>query len=287
MINQGSGTNGKDQYAMGSNKSSHQQIELKIPYEYKIPNISGVKTWKEWESEKRRRILESKKASAFSKRFERSYGKGALDIFKKIVENPENYLADAGRYFGFTREHARYVYKRIYGCSYAVLYKKKRAEKMTRRIECRIHKTKKFTYMTKIVERLESMGLSSRILDGPPLMIFSNGYKVVVKFSSKPVVVGKKKYYIFRNGKSIRDIADYCICLCRGQKDDVHFIIPVNIVPLSGVSIPQGAEPDNSKYAQFKEAWHQLVPHNPGSRQAAHVLNFNALSRMPKKHSSQ
>jgi len=55
----------------------------------------------------------------FVERFERKYGKGAIAIFIGIIEKLSSNLSDVARAFGFTREYARHVYKKIYGVPYS------------------------------------------------------------------------------------------------------------------------------------------------------------------------
>ena len=70
-----------------------------------------------------------KRSNGFSRRFEGRYGKGAVERFKKIIEDPKNSLSDVARHFGFSRQYAWQVYRKIYGCPYTEAYKRKRVEK--------------------------------------------------------------------------------------------------------------------------------------------------------------
>ncbi|MBW2346058.1 MAG: hypothetical protein JRF53_19105 [Deltaproteobacteria bacterium] len=70
-----------------------------------------------------------KRANGFSRRFERTYGLGAVETFKKMIENPDNSLSDVARHFGFSRQNAWHVYKKIYDRPYTEAYKRKRLKK--------------------------------------------------------------------------------------------------------------------------------------------------------------
>jgi hypothetical protein len=244
-------------YDMELQEVVQQKFEMPPHDDHEIYNIPYAKPWK---IKTCQNAFEIKKEKKFSRRFERRYGIGALETFKKIVENPENSLADSGRYFGFTREYARYVYKKVYGCSYAELHRNKQIARARKRSVIRRKKTKKMAYIMKINEKMKSMGMDSLIIDGPPFMILTKGYKLAVKVSSKPVMLGRKMYHLFRNGRSVNTEVDFVVCLCRNEEEDNHFIIPPKAMPKSGVSILHQVESGQSKYAQYREAWHQLYP---------------------------
>ncbi len=244
-------------YDMELQEVVQQKFEMPPHDDHEIYNIPYAKPWK---IKTCQNAFEIKKENKFSRRFERRYGRGALDTFKKLAENPKNSLADVGRYFGFTREYSRYVYTKVYGCSYAELYRRKQIARARKRSVDRRKKTKKMAYIMKINEKMKSMGMDSLIIDGPPFMILTNGYKLAVKVSSKPVMLGRKMYHLFRNGRSVNTEVAFFVCLCINEKKDTHFVIPPSAMPKSGVSILHQAESGQSKYAQFREAWHQLTP---------------------------
>jgi hypothetical protein len=76
------------------------EAEVENLHDYEIAsslNVCGASI------SKYRKSCGIKKANGFSRRFERTYGDGAVETFKKMVENPDNYLADVGRHFDFTK----------------------------------------------------------------------------------------------------------------------------------------------------------------------------------------
>lgn len=53
-----------------------------------------------------------KRADGFSGRFDRRYGKGSVEKFKKMAEHPDTTLTEIGRHFGFSKEYAGRSIKR-------------------------------------------------------------------------------------------------------------------------------------------------------------------------------
>jgi hypothetical protein len=113
----------KKQFNMGLFEFMQQKIEEESLYDYEVadqlsiqPQVIGI-----W-----RQIFGLKRANGFSMRFEKKYGKGSTEEFKKLAENPNKTLDDVGRYFGFTREYARQAYYKIQGKKYTEVYKEKR-----------------------------------------------------------------------------------------------------------------------------------------------------------------
>lgn len=101
-----------------------------------------------------------KRVNGFSRRFDRKYGKGSVERFKKMVENPDSTLAETGRHFGFSKEYARQVYKRIYGRAYTEAFKKKRLIKKKKGLTGRTKRSKQFGYLTEVRKKMKSMGLA-------------------------------------------------------------------------------------------------------------------------------
>ena len=117
----------KDQFDMDLCQFIKTRIENHRLYNYEIArilNVSGKLISSLMED------CGTKRRSRFARRFERDYGAGAVGIFKEKVENPDNSLSDVARHFGFSRENARQVFKKIYGYPYTEFHRKKR--KMTR-----------------------------------------------------------------------------------------------------------------------------------------------------------
>ena len=101
-----------------------------------------------------------KRVNGFSRRFDRKYGKGSVERFKKMAENPDSTLAEIGKHFGFSKEYARQVYKRIYGSAYTEAFKKKRLAKKKKGLTGRTKRSKQFGDLTEVSKKMKFMGLA-------------------------------------------------------------------------------------------------------------------------------
>jgi hypothetical protein len=236
------------------------EAEVENLHDYEIAsslNVCGASI------SKYRKSCGIKKANGFSRRFERTYGDGAVETFKKMVENPDNYLADVGRHFDFTREYARQVYKKIYGHSYTVDSKSQRLQRQQTRLARTRRKSKRVEKLIKLGEKIKYMGVTYNIPNrGRSNMILTNGYRLGLRSSSKPILIRKIQYFRFNNGTRTNEDFDFFICFCRTKKGDVYFIIPSSVMPRTVVYLLPEGTPKQSKYAQFKEAWHLLMHEN-------------------------
>jgi hypothetical protein len=116
----------EDNFGMDLHEFIKHKVEVKSLYDYEIANILNVEAAF---IGRLRNNFGIKRADVFSRRFERTYGLGAVETFKKMIENPDNSLSDVGRHFGFSRQNARHVYKKIYYRPYTEAYKRKRLER--------------------------------------------------------------------------------------------------------------------------------------------------------------
>ncbi len=246
----------KKEFGMTLHEFIVQKTSQESLYDYEIAEILDATTW---QIRRYRNGFGIKKANAFPRRFERTYGKGAMGIFKKIVGDPDSSLADAGRHFGFTREYARYVYRNIYGRTYSEAFLEKKIIRKKRMLSRKRHRSQRISYLMEVMGRMRSMGIISEILDSPQHLIKANGYNLSIKIAKKPAIVGKKQYFLFRNGRRLYEDVDFFICLCKNGKEFIHYIIPANVMPKSGISILHQEEACKGKYSQFGEAWYQLV----------------------------
>ena len=252
--------NVKEQHGTNLYEFMRQKLEVEALYDYELAPFLSVGT----SSIRRlRTAFGIKKANGFNRRFERSYGKGAVEEFKKIIEDPNNSLADVGRRFVFSREYARQAYNKIYGCSYSETLKRKRlAKKITKPTNGRC-KSQRMADLLKISEKMKSMRLNATIENnGHSYMVLNNGYKLDLRISSAPVQIGKKQYFRINISKCANSDFDFFICLCRNKKEDTYFVIPSNEMPGSNVLLSPQSNPGQSKYARFKEAWPLLIHKN-------------------------
>lgn len=115
----------------------------------------------------------------------------------------------------------------------------------------------------KVGEKMKSLGLPHNITyKGNSYIIFTKGYKVGLRMSSTPTLINKREYFRISNTKQANEPVDFMICICRKGTKDTHFIIPSTAMPKALVSLMPESTPEQSKYAQFKEAWHLLDHEN-------------------------
>ena len=233
-----------------------QKVQVESLYNYTIADMLNV-------DKKQIGLLVKhfglKKINGFSKRFEHRYGSGAIDTFKAMIEDPENSLSDVGRHFGFSREYARQVYEKVYGFPYTETFKRKTLER-----KHRIRKTTrkpKIVYLREIREKLHSLGLSSKIVRERNLYrIRSQGYIIDIRISAKPLTAGHKQYFRIAYQRGTISNCDFFICVCENKEERIYYIIPREDMPETGICLIPQAEPHESKYTKFKEAWHLLKP---------------------------
>ena len=82
----------------------HADREIADMHNVTIPTVRKI-----------RRRYGIKRTDSSLRLFEQRYGPNAVRSFKRIIEDASSSLADVGRHFGFTREYARQIYKKIYG----------------------------------------------------------------------------------------------------------------------------------------------------------------------------
>jgi hypothetical protein len=248
----------KERFRKGLDEFVKQKVEVDTLHDYEIASILNVSKSRIC---KLRRDYGIKRANGFSRRFERVYGNGAIERFKKIIERPDTSLTDVGRHFGFTREYARHVYRKVYGRPYTAAYKRKRLQMQKKRLAEKRRISKRVDALMNVGEKMKSIGLPYKIINkGNAYTILSNGYKLGLRISSKPTIIGKKRYYRINNAMRANGPMDFFVCICRNRSKDTHFIIPSNAMPKALIALSPESTPNQSKYAQFKEAWHLLYP---------------------------
>ncbi len=114
------------------NNLLRQKIEVEGAWDYEVADMLHVK---HHHVGLLRRRLGLDRTRGFPGRFDRKYGPGAVMRFKETIENPEKNLTDAGDYFGFSREYARQVYRKLYGCAYGENHGKLKTLEKKRRFE--------------------------------------------------------------------------------------------------------------------------------------------------------
>jgi hypothetical protein len=246
----------KQRFGMGLYEFVKQKTEEDALHDHEIGHILGVHQSRICKLRKEYGI---KRANGFLRRFESAYGPGAVETFKALVESPNTSLADAGGHFGFTREYARHVYRKIYGRPYTEAYRRKRLLRHKKRIAERRNKSKRAGALMKVGEKMKSLGLPHNIkTSGNSYIISTNGYKLGLRISSKPTLINNREYFRINNAVGAKELLDFIVCVCRQGAKDTYFIIPSTAMPKALVSLMPKATNGQSKYAQFKEAWHLL-----------------------------
>ena len=209
---------------------------------------------------KMRKSLGLDNQKRFIRRFERKYGEGAIDTFKKMVKNPENSLSDVARHFGFTREYARHVYRKLFGEPYTVEHKKKLQARRLKRLKERSQLSNRKRMIKRVVERMKSFGIPTDVKRrGRASLILSNGCKVALKVSSSPVTINRRQYFHFNNNGCSCPDCDFFICICVHEGKETYYVIPAHAMPRTTLSILSPSAGQKTKYSQYKEAWELLM----------------------------
>ena len=248
----------KDRYGMSLYGFIKQKVEAEALHDSEIASCLGVSTSS---IGRFRRLYGIGKTDGFARRFERTYGKGAIEMFKHIISDTDNSLAGVARHFQFSRENARRIYEKIYGYPYTETHRKKQRKRREKRLAETRWRSRRIGDLINIRDKINSMGIDSRITNtGRRHVVLTNGHKLALTVAATTVMIGRKHYFRFNNSKYTHEDFDFLICLCKTQRQDVHFIIPAEAVPPKCIVslLPQATE-EQSKYTRFREAWHLLA----------------------------
>ena len=250
----------REQFGVPLGEFLKQKVEIDTLYDHEIAPLLNVSASS---IRKLRRSFGIARAKAFTRRFEKTYGAGALERFKKLVEHPNTSLADVARSFFFSREYARQVYKKIYDTPYSVMLKTKHKARMKTRLSDKWKKSKNAEPLREVVAKFQSLGMIARISNkGREYMIFVNQYKLILRTTSTPVILHDNEYFRINIKNCVDTDCDFFICICQDKEKATHFVIPSHAMPRSVISLLPEATQDRSKYARFKEAWN-LVASRP------------------------
>ena len=201
-----------------------------------------------------------KKTDFSLKRFEERYGPGSVKRFKYIIEDSSSSLADVGRHFGFTRENARQIYKKIYRSPYTEAYKKKL---LLRRLQTDALKfsSNRLMHLKNVKDKITNMGLDPKILIEAKarVLVTNNDLRVKVLHSSKLRHIGNKKYLYVSVLSKYKQDYDFFILSYLDKGDNGYYIIPNEHMPKEGTMIAVSSNNTVGKYKRFKDAWHLLV----------------------------
>ena len=111
---------------------------------------------------------------------------------------------------------------------------------------------------------MESLGLTLHLrIQKHSYEILTNNYKLLLRYASTPLMIGKKQYFRITNTTGASPDFDFIICVCRNNGESIHYIIPRHAMPKYRVYLLPDAGPGKSKYTRFKEAWHLLSRKKP------------------------
>ena len=245
----------------------HQENKSEVP-QYVPSEAKGGTSWRGPKSGRRAvvRIIPSslsqtvpRPSPEFVKRFEGKYGKGAIATFIRIIERVSSNLSDVARTFGFTREYARHIYKKIYGVPYSEMRQAKLRLRREQRIEKEFRQGKNRPYLREIGELIQATGLDYELRKKARFYFqLSNGKTVGVRRCRSPLRIGNVYYYRFNNFAWAPDEFDFLVLRCEGRKKVTHYVIPHQFMPRRIVSLNPDSVRAGSKYARFKEAWELL-----------------------------
>jgi hypothetical protein len=210
-----------------------------------------------------------KRADSSLRRFESTYGPGAVRRFKDIIEDPCSSLADVGREFGFSRENARRLYHKIYEFPYTEAHRKKMLLRRSKPdvLQC---PSRRLRYVRAVKDKMISMGLEPTVMVRAKsrLLVTNNNLRVAVLHSSKLRQIGNKTYfYVAVINKQRRD-CDFFILSYLYNGASGYFIIPHQFMPKEGTMIAIPPHRSNGKYTRFKDSWHLLVAKKGPSRES-------------------
>jgi ribosomal protein S24E len=201
-----------------------------------------------------------KKADTVLKRFETTYGPGAVQLFQDIIEDPSTSLSDVGRSFGFTRENARQVYQKIYGFPYTEAHRQKLLHRRSEADSLKFS-SRRLIHLKAVKEKLTAMGLApTMVFEGNVyLLLTNNNLKVGVLYNGKLRQIGNSQYFAVRPIHKQKQGCDVFILTYLHKGVRGYYIIPHRYIPKDGTMITVSADDTNGKYTRFKDAWDVLV----------------------------
>lgn len=193
------------------------------------------------------------RANTAKRHFREKYGSEAVEQFKQLATDPLCTLTSIAEYFGFSRSNASIAYYRLFGQSYSDLKKSKLGARAHDRLKAR-NSYKIADTAAKILER---HGFKTT-------MVLNSIGRVELRLNNtqiKPMrlrqhTIGRLEYFSLNSGTSECDF----ILGIRDSK--TAYVLPINVLPLGRVNIP--TENRESKYRQYRNAWHLLKGEIPG-----------------------
>ncbi len=225
-------------------------------------------------------------------RFDEKYKEiGGFKKFEEMVKNLCT-LEEIGSHFGFSRQNTAGLYRSFFGEPYSKIQSKrkdKRAKEIRKRstdLSARLKEYEKLgkdrsakkTYYTKIIkDKAESLGMETELVANrnSAVKILVNGYSVNISGTNTETIYHiprKRRPSIYYRFAITSKPVDFCIfVLDLGEEEEgeryTYYIIPFEMIKhltlitlkdrYSDYRRKKNGDPP-SKYAQFRNAWHQL-----------------------------
>lgn len=239
----------ENRFGMSLDRFIRYHIQVESLHDYEIADILDVNSVLIGRLRKKFGI---KRADGFLRRFGGTYGKDALERFREILQQPHASLSDVGRHFGFSRQYASALYKKLYRRSDREAHQRERdatnsnSEELSR-------KPKQLKQVLGIKVKMESLGFALRVHKKEyGYFLETNGCKLAVRCASAYRLRGRRECFQVTNLKgAARFDYDFLIVVCIRGKDHAFYVIPRNDVPESGLYLIPRAD-SKSKYARFK-----------------------------------
>ena len=234
-----------------------QMVEIKGLVDKEIAEMLNVSIRSVWNIRKEYGL---KKAVISLRRFEKRYGPNAITRFKTIIEDPSSSLADVGRHFGFTRENARQIYKKIYGCPYSETYRKKIIIRRVKADSLRLNSSR-LIHFREVKDKITDFGLNPKInvKSNSYSLMTENGLRVAFMYTSNLIEVGNRRYFQVNPVSKLKQGCDFFILACLNNGNKNYYVIPNKVMPKKGTMVPASSNGANGKYSQFRDAWHLLT----------------------------
>ena len=207
---------------------------------------------------------------SFRQRLVQRYGQDVVNDLETVKNKDKSNLRGIAAKYGFSREYARQIFKRLFGFSYTACLKAKISERREKVIKTLYDPEKKLIrykeeslrYKGAIGEKLcmdicRTIGYEIAVCreSTATIDLVINGCKCEVKTAYIPFGKQKTHYYRFSARPSQLEKADYFVCYIYPLNK--FYVIPASEVKAEAIYIPEHIT-TSSKYYKYDSAWHLL-----------------------------
>lgn len=189
----------------------------------------------------------------------RKYGEQILKDFNDLFTRQFWNLTDIGKKYGFSRERARQIFKRLYRREYQSIKKTKQLERVEKQKSCSLFFESHFT---KLISKLDEINLEAKVISQKRLAI----NKHIIAFGSRqPSVFGYGVEYILYKFVPGFDFAILC-------HNNHFYIVPAKIfsqisaegkvslyIRSSAYTGKANCGRPHRNISEYKEAWNLLA----------------------------